>query len=75
MGSLIGGIVATAIGVVLLILWIKDFVTVIKGGIPICLICGGILAIIIGISTIKEKIAEKAAAKEESKESKPEEAK
>jgi len=75
MGSIIGGIVAVAIGLIWFFggkLWFELWV-VLKGVLPLMLVGGGLIAIIAGVSSIKDKIAakkEEAAAKasEEKKE-------
>lgn len=63
MGALIGGIIVTAIGIWLWILW-PGQVIVIQGSLPIMLILGGLLAIIAGITSIKDTIEAKKLEKE-----------
>ncbi len=63
MGALIGGIIVTAIGILLWILWPGQAI-VIQGSLPIMLICGGLLAIIAGITSIKDSIEAKKLEKE-----------
>lgn len=63
MGALIGGIIATAIGIYLWVIWPGQAI-VLQGSIPIMLICGGILAIIAGITSIKDTIEAKKLEKE-----------
>lgn len=66
MGSIIGGLVVAAIGVIWFFagqLWFELWV-VLKGVLPAMLVGGGLVAIIAGISSIKDKIAAK---KEEAK--------
>lgn len=65
--AIIGGVLATVIGVFALIKWIHAIWIIIQGGIVIFLIAGGIISVAIGISNLKEKLAEK---KEEEKEKK-----
>jgi small neutral amino acid transporter SnatA (MarC family) len=75
MGSIIGGLVAAVIGLIWFIagkLWFELWV-VLKGVLPAMLVGGGAIAIIAGVSSIKDKIQakkEEAAAKvsEEKKE-------
>jgi len=68
MGSIIGGLVVAAIGVIWFItgrLWFELWV-VVKGVLPALLVGGGVIAVVAGISSIKEKIQtkkEEAAAK------------
>lgn len=56
MAALVGGIIATIVGVVLLVVWWKFFLAILAGGIPLVLILGGALAIYIGIDEIKDKM-------------------
>lgn len=66
MGSIIGGLVVAAIGVIWFIagqLWFELWV-VLKGVLPAMLVGGGVVAVIAGVSSIKDKIAAK---KEEAK--------
>jgi len=63
MGALIGGIIAVAIGVWLWIIW-PGQVIVLQGSIPIMLIGAGLLAIIAGITSIKDTIEAKKLEKE-----------
>jgi len=75
MGSIIGGLVAAAIGLIWFFggkLWFELWV-VLKGVLPVALVGGGLIAIIAGVSSIKDKIAAKkeetaAKASEEKKE-------
>ncbi len=68
MGSIIGGLVVAVIGVIWFIagqLWFELWL-VLKGVLPAMLVGGGLIAIIAGVSSIKDKIAakkEEAAAK------------
>lgn len=70
MGGLLGGLIAVALGVLFNIkavfgftFW-GDFLTVLKGVIPPVLVFGGLFAIYIGITSLKDRAAEKKAAKE-----------
>jgi len=66
MVSIIGGLVIAAIGVIWFFvgqLWFELWV-VLKGVLPAMLVGGGLVAIIAGVSSIKDKIASK---KEEAK--------
>jgi len=72
MWSIIGGIVAAALGVWGLIAWRFDFLLVLRGAIPILAVLGGVVAVIAGASSVKEageakkaEMAEKAEKKEE----------
>ena len=58
MSVIIGGLVA-AIGIITLIAWRSDFFTVLKGCIPIALVFCGIIAVIAGISEMKDESATK----------------
>lgn len=66
MGSIIGGLVIAAIGVIWFVggqLWFELWV-VLKGVLPAMLVGGGLVAIIAGVSSVKDKITSK---KEEAK--------
>lgn len=63
MGALIGGIIACALAIFLWIVW-PGQVLVIQGSVPIMLILGGILAIIAGVTSIKDSIEAKKLEKE-----------
>ena len=56
MAALVGGIVATILGVVLLVVWWGYFVQLLAGAVPLVLVLGGALAIYIGIDEIKDKL-------------------
>ena len=58
MSLLIGGIVSVVLGVIGFSLWWSDFIHILKGGIPIMLILGGILAVYVGIDAIQDKMRE-----------------
>lgn len=73
--TVLGGIIAALVGLFLLFggkifsgvplyMW-DDFVICLKGALSSGLVCGGILAVAIGISTIKENLREKREKKEE----------
>lgn len=70
MGGLIGGIIAVVLGVLVCIRsvfgfsFFDDFLIVLKGIIPPLLILGGLFAVYIGITDIKDRIEEKKAEKE-----------
>ncbi len=55
MAALVGGIVATIVGIVLIVVWWGAFLVILKGGIPIVLVLGGALAIYIGVDEIRDK--------------------
>ena len=74
--SVIAGLVALALGIWLLAWnWWDYFVAVLFGSLPVILIFGGLIAMIAGISSIKDKIAEKKEAKQESSSETPKEEK
>ena len=74
MVALILGVIAALVGIFFFtgtcfgIRWGIPFLTVLKGFIPPALILGGIIAVVAGISSIKDKMAEKKSAKEEKEE-------
>ena len=55
MSLLIGGIISAIFGLVSLIFFWSDFITIIKGAFPIFLFLGGALAVYVGIDEIQEK--------------------
>jgi hypothetical protein len=58
MSLLIGGIVSVVFGAIGFALWWSDFIIILKGGVPIMLILGGILAVYVGIDAIQDKMRE-----------------
>jgi hypothetical protein len=56
MAALVGGIVATILGVVLLVVWWSHFVLLVAGAVPLILVLGGALAVYIGIDEVKDKM-------------------
>ncbi|MCM8791061.1 MAG: hypothetical protein NC938_05100 [Candidatus Omnitrophica bacterium] len=63
--SVVIGAVVVLLGVLGIINWWGSFITLLKGSIPAMLIFGGVIAVIAGISEIKDEMA--AAKKEEKK--------
>ncbi len=59
MWVIVGGVVAIILGVLGLINWWSLFLKALAALVPFILIVGGVLATIIGISTVKEKAEEK----------------
>lgn len=66
MSLLMGGAVSVIIGLIGLVVWWFDFLIILKGGIPIILILGGILAVYIGFDEIQDKLREERQKQEES---------
>lgn len=58
MTLLLGGIVSVILGVIGFALWWADFIVILKGGIPIMLILGGVLAVYIGLDAMQDKLRE-----------------
>ncbi len=58
MPLLAGGVIAAVLGLISLIFWWGDFLTIIKGALPISLLLGGALAVYVGIDEIQDKIRE-----------------
>ena len=65
MSLLIGGVIASVLGLVSLIFWWADFMTILKGAFPISLFLGGALAVYVGIDEIQDKIREERLRNEE----------
>ena len=55
--SVIIGAVVALLGLLGLIGWWDDFIMVLKGSIPLLLIFGGVIAVIAGISELKDELA------------------
>ena len=65
MALLISGVVSIALGVICFSQWWSDFIIILKGGIPIMLIMGGILAIYVGLDAIQDRAREERHKQEE----------
>jgi hypothetical protein len=65
MSLLISGIVSVILGVIGFSLWWSDFVTILKGGVPIMLMLGGILAVYVGLDAMQDRIKEERQKQEE----------
>ena len=65
MSLLIGGIVSVVFGVIGFSLWWSDFITILKGGVPILLILGGILAVYVGLDDMQDRMREERQKQEE----------
>jgi hypothetical protein len=55
--GVLGGLIAIVIGVVGLVKWWPDFVSVLKGTLPVLIILCGVIALIFGISEMKAQAA------------------
>ena len=55
---IIGGAIAAILGLIGLIGWYEAFFILLKGGIPIAMLLGGVLAIYVGYDDLQEKIRE-----------------
>lgn len=58
MSLLTGGVIAAVFGLISLIFWWADLLTILRGSLPIFLFLGGALAIYIGFDEIQDKIRE-----------------
>lgn len=58
MSLLIAGAVSAVLGLFGLLAWWKDFFIILKGGLPLALLLGGILAIYVGFDDIQDKMRE-----------------
>jgi hypothetical protein len=65
MSLLIGGIVSVVLGVIGFSLWWSDFLMIIKGGLPILLILGGILAVYVGLDDMQDRAKDERQKQEE----------
>jgi small neutral amino acid transporter SnatA (MarC family) len=66
MSLLIGGIVSVILGVIGFSFWWHDLIIILKGGIPILLILGGILAVYVGLDAMQDKVREERQKQDES---------
>lgn len=65
MSLLIGGIVSVVLGVIGFSFWWSDFLMIIKGGLPILLILGGILAVYVGLDDMQDRAKDERQKQEE----------
>jgi arginine exporter protein ArgO len=65
MSLLISGIVSVILGVIGFSLWWSDFVILLKGGVPIMLMLGGILAVYVGLDAMQDRMREERQKQEE----------
>lgn len=56
MAALIIGFISIILGVLGVVKWISDFVLVLRGALPSILVCGGIIAVIFGVMSVKDSI-------------------
>jgi uncharacterized protein YlxW (UPF0749 family) len=66
MSLLIGGIGSVILGVIGFSIWSDEFLTILKGGVPIMLILGGILAIYVGLDAMQDRMREEKLRQDES---------
>lgn len=64
MGALIGGIIALVIGIAGIVRWTWQLVIFLKGSVPLMICFGGLLAVIAGITSIKDAAEAKKLEKE-----------
>jgi small neutral amino acid transporter SnatA (MarC family) len=65
MTLLIGGAVATVLGLIGIMFWGHQFLVIVQGGLPIAMIMGGILAMYVGFDDIQDKLREDRSKQEE----------
>ncbi len=65
MTLLLAGAVAAILGLVGLIEWFQDFLTLLKGMLPLLLLSGGVLAAYIGLDDLQSKLREESEKQEE----------
>jgi hypothetical protein len=54
MKTLIGGAIAALLGLIGIVAWFPQFLTVIAGTVPVMLLLGGALAIYLGVDELKD---------------------
>ena len=57
--AVLGGFLAIILGIIGLIFWFKYFLYLLGGSIPLILITGGLIALFIGITEIKDTLKSK----------------
>lgn len=65
MSLLFGGIISAIFGLISLIFFWSDFMTIFKGSLPVFLLLGGALAVYVGIDELHEKSREERLRQEE----------
>lgn len=65
---IIGLIVAVVAAYVGIAFWLRDVIAVLKGSIPLMFFCGGLLAVVAGVTSIKDEIEAKKLEEERKKE-------
>ncbi|MBU0575179.1 MAG: hypothetical protein KJ704_02910 [Proteobacteria bacterium] len=65
MSLLISGIVSVILGMIGFYHWWNDLMTILKGGVPIMMILGGILAIYVGFDAMQDRQKEEKLKQEE----------
>jgi len=65
MSLLIGGIISAIFGLIGLIFFWSDFMTIFKGSLPVFLLLGGALAVYVGLDEMQEKSKEERQRQEE----------
>jgi hypothetical protein len=65
MTLLTGGAVAAVLGLIGLIVWREDFFILLKGGLPVLLLLGGVLSAYLGLDDIQSKLREEREKQEE----------
>jgi small neutral amino acid transporter SnatA (MarC family) len=65
MKLLMGGVVSAVLGLIGVVVWVKDFLDLIKGSLPLLLLVGGVLAAYIGIDDIQGRLREEREKQEE----------
>lgn len=65
MSLLISGIVSVILGIIGFSLWWGDLMIILKGGVPIMLILGGILAVYVGLDAMQDAMREERQKQEE----------
>ena len=54
MKTLVGGAIAAILGVIGIVAWFPQFLTVLAGTVPVMLLLGGALAIYLGVDELKD---------------------
>jgi len=65
MTLLLGGLIAVVLGLVCFIFWFGDFLTLLKGALPLIMVVGGGLTVYLGVEEIQSKLREERERQEE----------
>jgi hypothetical protein len=65
MSLLISGIISIILGIIGFSHWLDDFLIILKGGVPIMMVLGGVLAVYVGLDAMQDRMKEERQKQEE----------